>query len=210
MAQRGEKMALARARTPEQEQIHLAIEEAAVEKDFELPRDLRGQPLQVEVGQRFLHRRPESFSIRICARIGKPARTFSIDPEHHEEYRELQTSSRTLKRVNATVNEGRPVYDFAIIERGPRPDDKLLIVTTDVSEAKFIDRVLPKEGTTVYRVDCYISWRQSDLRFYESVFEELSSKSLDLEGHQTEQMPDGLGTTTAVVQNMVAPGSFNV
>jgi len=112
---------------------------------------------------------------------------FSLGNQNREEYRELQTSSRTLKRVNATLNEGRPVYDFAIIEIGSRPDDKLLIVTTDVSEAKFIDRVLPREGATVYRVDCYLSWRPSDLRFYESIFDELSSKAVDLEGQPTGQ-----------------------
>jgi hypothetical protein len=105
-----------------------------------------------------------------------------INEDSRAVYEELRSSSRTLKRVNATLNESpKPVYDFAIIETGPRPDDRLLIVTTEVSESRFIDRESPRESPAVYRVDCYVSWRPSDLRFYEAIFDDLSNNAIQIE-----------------------------
>jgi hypothetical protein len=95
-------------------------------------------------------------------------------------YDELRTSSRTLKRVNATIDRDdspKPVYDFAIIETGVGTEDKWLIVTHAVSETKLVDRDSSREGPATYRVDCYISWRTSDISFYEAIFADLNGKS---------------------------------
>jgi len=106
-----------------------------------------------------------------------------ISEDSRADYDELRTASRTLKRVNAAMDKDdspQPPYDFAIIESGPAPEDIWLIVTRFVWEAKLIDRESSREGPVGYRTDCYISWRPSDVKFYEAKFSELNSKSIPM------------------------------
>lgn len=103
-----------------------------------------------------------------------------ISPDAHPRYDELRTSSRTLKRVDLPIDRDdspKPIYDFAIVETGPRENDKWLIVTHAVSESKLVDRDSSKEGPATFRVDGYISWRPSDISFYDAVFADLNANS---------------------------------
>jgi hypothetical protein len=85
--------------------------------------------------------------------------------------------SRAIRRVNQPIDEERdlqPVYDFAII------NEAYVCVTHSVAEEALID-ASGKEHKRSYRVQGYVSWRKSDLAFYQRLFSRLAESTTTLD-----------------------------
>ena len=111
-------------------------------------------------------------------------------------YRDLMkyyspVNSRTLARVNESINiEGipQPPYDFAILNADDNPAEQMLVVSHSVTEASLIDIASGQESTPVYHVEGYLSWRESDIRFYSELFESLAKKSVAMSSVAVEPL----------------------
>jgi hypothetical protein len=167
-----------------QRRAYLSMDDAKLGEIYDRASNVRAVIL-LSYFERLFHRHQADFLIKgktITRLVCFPDETtqLNIGEGSHERYDELQSSSRTLRRVNSTIDEAdspKPPYDFAIIETGPS-DDKWVIVTRSVSETRLIERESSREGPTTYRADCYISWRPSDVKFYDAKFAELNGKSI--------------------------------
>jgi hypothetical protein len=162
-----------------QRRAYLSLDDTKLSEIYERANAIRAVIL-VSYFERLFHRHQTKFlskgkTINRLVCFQDENAKLDISEDSQGDYDELRTESRTLKRVNAAMDRDdspQPPYDFAIIESGAGADDMWLIVTRAVWEAKLIDRESSREGPIGYRTDCYISWRPSDVKFYDAKFAE--------------------------------------